>query len=342
MSSKASRVREWFGSRRGPHEGQILVIFALAAVALVLAVGLVIDGGNAFLNRRSAQNASDLAALAGTQVIADFYTKVPNTTTSADVYGAIQARMTANDCTSSGATPCSWSASFVDKYEAVTGDVLAGTSAIPAGSQGVIVHVTREPGTYFLGLINQGKWTVITDATALTARQTTAPPGALLPIGINPPTASEYDLFTLTEGSSFGPGNFGWLSWTGANATGILATSICSPDNPLVSIGDWIPGEPGVHNGSDVRACLDKWIASGATVLVPLWSTCSACNGNNAQYQVVGFASFILDSYTISHGAINTLIGRFQGVSSLTSVPAGTGDGPPQAGDISVSLGLVR
>jgi hypothetical protein len=45
--------------------GQALVIIALAAVALVSMVGLVIDGGNAFFDRRGAQNAADSAALAG-------------------------------------------------------------------------------------------------------------------------------------------------------------------------------------------------------------------------------------------------------------------------------------
>lgn len=44
--------------------GQIIVIFALALVALVAMVGLVLDGGSAFAQRRSEQNAVDLAALA--------------------------------------------------------------------------------------------------------------------------------------------------------------------------------------------------------------------------------------------------------------------------------------
>ncbi len=45
--------------------GQIIVLFGLALVALVAMVGLVLDGGSAFGQRRSEQNAADLAALAG-------------------------------------------------------------------------------------------------------------------------------------------------------------------------------------------------------------------------------------------------------------------------------------
>lgn len=50
---------------RGRERGQVLVIFALALVALVAMVGLVLDGGSAFAQRRDQQNAADLAALAG-------------------------------------------------------------------------------------------------------------------------------------------------------------------------------------------------------------------------------------------------------------------------------------
>jgi len=44
--------------------GQILVIFALALVAITAMVGLILDGGSAFAQRRAEQNAADLAALA--------------------------------------------------------------------------------------------------------------------------------------------------------------------------------------------------------------------------------------------------------------------------------------
>ena len=45
--------------------GQALIVVALALAGLIGIVGLVVDGGNAFLDRRKAQNAADAAALAG-------------------------------------------------------------------------------------------------------------------------------------------------------------------------------------------------------------------------------------------------------------------------------------
>jgi len=45
-------------------DGQILVIFAIALVAIMGMVGLVLDGGGAFAQRRDEQNVADMAALA--------------------------------------------------------------------------------------------------------------------------------------------------------------------------------------------------------------------------------------------------------------------------------------
>lgn len=52
-------------NRTHPSErGQTLIIIAIALIGLVGLAGLVIDGGNVFLDRRKAQNAADSAALA--------------------------------------------------------------------------------------------------------------------------------------------------------------------------------------------------------------------------------------------------------------------------------------
>ena len=52
-------------SRRSRTRGQVVVLFALAAFVLIAMVGLVLDGGAAYGQRRAEQNAADLAALAG-------------------------------------------------------------------------------------------------------------------------------------------------------------------------------------------------------------------------------------------------------------------------------------
>jgi Flp pilus assembly protein TadG len=54
-----------FPARREREGGQIIVLFALAMIAIIAMVGLVLDGGSAFSQRRGEQSAADLAALAG-------------------------------------------------------------------------------------------------------------------------------------------------------------------------------------------------------------------------------------------------------------------------------------
>ena len=52
--------------RKGEHysdRGQILIIFVFAIIGLLAIVGLAIDGGNAYVDRRNAQNVADSAAL---------------------------------------------------------------------------------------------------------------------------------------------------------------------------------------------------------------------------------------------------------------------------------------
>jgi Flp pilus assembly protein TadG len=57
MRSRSTHIRR--------EAGQVLVIFALALVAIIGMVGLVIDGGGAFAQRRAEQSVADVSALAG-------------------------------------------------------------------------------------------------------------------------------------------------------------------------------------------------------------------------------------------------------------------------------------
>ena len=50
--------------------GQALVVMVFAIIALLVVIGLALDGGTVFLERRRMQNSSDAAALAGTRLLA--------------------------------------------------------------------------------------------------------------------------------------------------------------------------------------------------------------------------------------------------------------------------------
>src|SRR5690348_9557507 len=53
---------------RSKLRGQALIIIALSGILLVAAVGLAVDGGSMYTERRTAQNAMDSASLAGTKL----------------------------------------------------------------------------------------------------------------------------------------------------------------------------------------------------------------------------------------------------------------------------------
>src|ERR687887_446979 len=53
--------------------GQAAIVIALSMLLLVIIVGLAIDGGSLFQQRRVAQNSSDAAALAGTREMLSAY-----------------------------------------------------------------------------------------------------------------------------------------------------------------------------------------------------------------------------------------------------------------------------
>jgi hypothetical protein len=340
--------------RSSAEGGQVLVIFVGGLVTLILFVGLVMDGGFAFVNRRQAQNVADTAALAGTKVLADHYLAGPLTAvTNATVYASIDYNVqSGNDCRAGNATPCSWEAKFVDRFENVVGTVRNNPSGIPFGAQGVLVNVTMQPRTFFLGVIGQTHWDVGAGATALTGQILEAPPWGVLPIATNPPQPlEENEEYVLTDigasggGSSpdFGPGNFGWLSWYGDNSAGALANSICHPDNPAFSLNPPtdFPGDPGATNANAVRACLEEWVQTGTPVLIPIVSGCDPCNGNPANFTITGLRVFILTGYDDSGPAITSLTGVFMETYPLPSAPSGIG-GPPQPGDGQAFIGLVR
>ena len=155
--------------------GQILVIVALASVALMLVVGLVIDGGFAWSKRREAQNAADLAALAGTRVVAQ---NVAGTArTNQNVYNTLSTIATANNNSTIPGLGTASGALYVDS----NGNPIAGlfvtnaATAIPAAARGVQVPASRAWTPFFLGLISVTNWTATATATARTSVGASAP-----------------------------------------------------------------------------------------------------------------------------------------------------------------------
>lgn len=352
-------MRSRFTQRARRAEGQILVIFTLMLVVLVLATGLVVDGGSAFLNRRDSQNSADIGAMAGTKRLADYYVHATAFTPANNAYTAIATRMTQNGCTA--AANCSWTARYIGPRTGATfvdlGPVGASDTTVPGAvsgqkAMGVMVNVSKVAPTYFLGVMGQSNWHIATTATAISGQPAGAPASQILPIAlVAPPTMDEGSLYSLTSGAN-GPGNFGWLSWYGSNTSNALGDALCTPNNPAFSLPYQFWGDPGTTNSTYVRSCLQQWVTNQQTVLIPIVlasndpnspAGCSTgAQGNKFHYCVTGLAAFVVTSF--SQPAVDQINGRFVGTipySMGDSVPGGL-TGPPATNSQFYFMGIAQ
>jgi Flp pilus assembly protein TadG len=302
----------------------MVVLFALVLSVVILAIGLVIDGGNALVQRRASQNASDFAALAGARVIASFIDGDTNNGSDANVRLAISNALAAND-----ARPVTFGAPSGPRYIDGNGNLLGyvASGAIPPTAVGVQVASDRAWTPYFLGIIGADQWTATTVATAKGGYSLAGPPpGSLFPVGISLAFFQTYPFCSgpvssnpadacypqqLTPGNLNVPGGFGWLQFgcsgygmgqePPANAGGcgndrpFLDSEIGPPANSYgccTAVGQ--PGSPdriGSLPGNKVSADCSYWIDNEITVTVPIWDTAGG-TGSNGWYHIIGFAGF--------------------------------------------------
>ena len=323
--------------------GQIIVVFALGLLAIALTVGLVVDGGTAFLQRRDGQNDADLAALAGTKAIADAWLGV-TAATRADVFATIQRRLIAGGCQPSGLAACTWTATFVGPDGADLLPVSSGDSSAVAGPGlhilGVRVDVTRRPRTFFLGLIGQTSWRVVTTATALTAHPDAAPAHQLLPLALRDPGSLtpfvSGQVYDLTP-DRIAPGGFAWIDWSKGGED--ISGSVCSPDNPILNLGKTtVPRAAPGSDWSQVHKCLAAWQKTGSTVLIPIYDIAAGAP-TPPTYRIVSVAAFVIRSLDQPNGG--DIQASFVGTYAYPSAPKNA-QLPPNKDDSLYYLGLVN
>jgi Flp pilus assembly protein TadG len=249
-------------SRRTRNRGQILVIFVLALVAVIAGVGLVIDGGFAFAQRRAEQNAADLAAFAGANALLN----------GEDPTAAAQAMAADND------------------YAHGTGGVTVNVSVT---STTVKVDITAPHSNYFAGVVGQPTWDVSVTATALAGipkNFSGVAPFILSQEIFDPITGLPYEPFTDTSGVDFekstGQGSdtplttFN-LAWTNLGTGNVSSKDIkdaldgTAPINADLAINDYIGQKNnGVQNdlfdtNSPMQPSVNTTLA-GKDVAVPI------------------------------------------------------------------------
>jgi Flp pilus assembly protein TadG len=156
--------------------GAVAVIVSIGLVALLALVGLVVDGGNAFSQRRQMQNAADSAALAGANALQQYRSTTPKPS-AAIIYNAARAKATEN-----GAKVAPFTCDLV-RYNA-TGTILGTVScpttsagAVPSDAYKVRVSVESDHDTTFMRVVGADSFTARNAAAASVQKATisTAP-----------------------------------------------------------------------------------------------------------------------------------------------------------------------
>ena len=138
------------------HPGQILVMFAFMLVVLLGAVGLSVDLGVAFSQRRTMQSAADAGALAGARVVSKSSAATP-LSAQADVVAMVNANQMNTGAISQ--ITCK----YVNDGGGEIGDCAA---TVPSGATGVRVSVTESHSTFFIKVVPGGPSSVSVGARA--------------------------------------------------------------------------------------------------------------------------------------------------------------------------------
>ena len=287
----------------GRERGQILVLFALGVVAMIAMVGLVLDGGDTFAQRRDQQNGADLAALAGANAYLNTYTSggsVGSASTAAR--NAAIATATRNRYTAGGGLT-----------------VTATVSLLSAGAE-VTVDITKPHQNNFARVMGFETWDVSVTATAQTGAIDTGVGAApwIMNIGaFNPNGSPKYD---ASNPIAFGEANGDYpisgedLAWTDFNGSNNVNTNevrrIITGDNVVTAtIGfDQYIGQHNQGNHTALYGDVNSWLA-GADVPIPIVGPCPPPATPNADGCFKGWAMFHVIS--ASGGSDKTITGYF-------------------------------
>ena len=340
--------------------GQILVIVAGGMIALLAIAALALEGGTLLLNRRDAQNGADLASVAGTREVALNYVDTATVRVQSNVFAAVNKSLIANGCVaadgctwtgefadgslaslgavnnSGAAIPANTVAVhvMVDKQVgAVIGHAIGFNSWTV--STEATSRVRGSSGSFPAGVmlpIAVCGWTNPAGNDCAQASTTPAPgnfvdfkPGPDLrpdrrqgrPWRLRLALVGRLQLGGRARRRDLQPAEPGLLARQPVRFAGSVRRR--DGDQPL-DRRDVVPDRPGKSNASSVRSCLDGWITSKATVLLPIYDLVTG-NGNNAAYHITGVAAFVLTSR--SQPAIDNIQGYFVEYYPYPDVPGG-------------------
>jgi Flp pilus assembly protein TadG len=299
-----------FTARRGEEGGQIVVLFALAMIAIIAMVGLVLDGGSAFSQRRAEQSAADMAALAGANTIL----------LNGDQTLATAAARTA--ASQNGFTHGS------------NGTVVTVTYDYTVGAK-VKVDISALHRNNFVSVVGMPTWTVTTTATAKTGIPNTTSQGGPILFSIDSFGADGEPLGQYAdEDNPFGfgetngdiptsPDDMAWTNYGTGNVNTSEVRAIIDGGLVIVktiNFGEYI----GQHNNGNHTALYteaDTYL-TGVNISAPVvdhngnfqgWATFHVSYADKHNKKVYGYFVSPFQSQTLSVGCSNGTCPRYLG-----------------------------
>jgi hypothetical protein len=281
---------------RSAERGQVLVIVAVGMLAIVAMVGLVIDGGYAWVRQRDTQNGADAVAKAGTVVVQHYLADRDNPWPTPNDYAV--ACEVAQTAASNGVALVSAEYVGFEGQPLLPSPVPVGACTvdlgigIPNDAQGVKAVTSETFDTFLMQVMGFAQLTTTADATAVVGIPSAVPGGALpvtFPITSttcdsrntlftiqdnndefqNPPVWDLYEIIdeeyaddtnlAIIPLCDVSPGSVGWLDWQcGQN----LEQSVSDPCDVFIPIPAWVHTQTG--NVNSLQAELNAY--TGATV----------------------------------------------------------------------------
>jgi hypothetical protein len=289
-------------SARHREGGQIIVIFALALVSIIGMVGLVIDGGGAFAQRRDEQKVADLASVAGANAYMNTSGSVA-VRTNAAIAGA-RAAATRNGLTQGVARA----------------DVNVTVDLLSAGAR-VRVGLTAPHDNSFARIMGMNTWDVSVSAAADAAQVDTGVGAAPWIMNIGAFNSDGTPKYTSSNPIAFGEDNGDYptsptdIAWTDYNGSDNVNTrevgDIISGDNVVTATIDF-DQYIGQHNSgfhNELWGDVEDHLA-GQDVPIPVTGPCPA-GSPNPDGCFKGWAMFHVIS--ASGGSDKTITGYFLG-----------------------------
>ena len=245
--------------------GQVIVIFALALVVIIGMVGLVIDGGGAFAQRRAEQSVADVASLAGANAYMN------TTGVSAATAAAISAARAS--ATRNGYT------------HGVNGATVGVTVALKSSGAIVRVAITAPHSNTFARVVGMDTWPVSVIAGSEAAVVDTGMGAAPWIMNIGAFNADGSPKYTASNPIPFGEANGDYpisptdIAWTDYNGDDNVNTSEVSRIiagtniiNATIDVGQYI----GQHNSGEHTALYDDVdnALAGHDVPIPIVGPC--------------------------------------------------------------------